>query len=149
MNLFASVSLAVSIACTLLAIFTFVQAKNRLHQIWGIFNINVAIWSFGLYLIGTTHSSSDALIYWRWTFVSNTFISVFLYHVVHTFCQLQGKRLLILTYLQGILFALVIIFYKSFLPEPNLIFDTIYYAKATPLVSLWLIIFSFITTFSF
>jgi len=149
MNLFASISLTVSILCALLAIFTFLQARNQMHRIWGIFNLNVALWSLGLYFVGIAQSSSQALLYWKLTFVPNTFIAVFFYHVVYSFCQLQGKRFLIFAYLQGILFALIILFYKPFFTELNLIFNTIYFAKATPLVSLWLSIFSFITGFVF
>lgn len=149
MNLFAWISLIVSISCALLAIFTFLQAKNRTHWVWGIFNLNVSLWCLGLFLVGVAQSAQAALFYWRLTLVPNTFISIFLYHLIYSLCQLKEKRLLILIYLQGILFAIISLFYKPFLAEVDLIFNRIYFAKATPLISLWLSVFSFITGIAF
>ena len=149
MNLFASISLIVSISCALLAIFTLLHARNQTHRIWWIFNINVAIWCLGLYFIGISQSPSEAFYYWKLTLVFNTFISVFLYHVVYSFCQMQVKRFLVFAYLQGIFFAFIIMFYKPFITDLNFIFNSIYYPNPTPLFSLWLFIFSFITLFSF
>lgn len=149
MSLFTWISLIVAISCALLAIFTFLQARKQIHFILGIFNVNVALWCLGLYLVGIAHSPLQAIFYWKLALVPNVFISVFLYHLVYAFCQLNEKRLLILVYLQGILFALSALLYKPFLTEVSLIFNTIYFAKDTPLISLWLSIFSLITGIAF
>ena len=149
MSLFALISLIVSISCASMATLTFLQARNRVHWVWGIFNLNVALWCLGLFLAGVAQSSQMSLLYWRLALVSNTFISVFLYHLIYSLCKLNEKRLLILIYLQGVLFALIALFYKPFLSEVRLIFNTIYYAKATPLISLWFLVFSFTTGIAF
>ena len=117
MNLFSSISLTVSILCALLAVFTFVQARNQIHRIWGIFNLNVALWCLGLYFIGMSQTPQQAVLYWRFTFVANTFIAVFLYHLVYSFCHLKGKKFLIFVYSQGIFFNLIYLFSPTFAQE--------------------------------
>jgi len=149
LSLFASISLIVSILCAFLAIFTFLQAKNQIHHIWVIFNANLFFWCLGLYFIGIAGSQSQALFYWRLSLVPNTFISVFLYHLVYSFCQLEEKRFLTFVYLQGIFFSILALFHNGFVKDLNIIFDTIYFAKATPAMSAWLLTFSFITCVAF
>jgi len=145
----ALISLVVSMACGFLAIFTLLKAKHQIHYTWGIFNANLFLWCLGLYFIGIAESESQALFYWKLSLVPNTFIPVFFYHLVYSFCQLQEKRFLAFVYLQGILFSVLALFDDTFVNKLNLIFDSIYFAKATPGMSAWLLVFLFITCVAF
>jgi len=149
LSLFALISLIVSISCALLAIFTFIQAKNKIHQIWGVFNADVALWCMGLYFVGISQTSLEASFYWKLAFVSNTFISALFYHLIYSFCQLKERRLLFLIYLQALLFSFTILFSNQFVNDMNLIFGSIFFPKDTLVLSLWLFTFALITGVAF
>jgi len=149
MNLFLLTNIAISSLCGALAIFTFFQGKNKTHFIWAIFNTIVSVWALALYFVATSKSPAEAISYWKIVLIPNTFISILLYHLVHSFCDLKGKRFLFFAYLQGLIFALYILFPNSSIGESIYIFDSIYYVKASIFFSIWLSFFTFITAWSF
>ncbi len=149
MSSFSLISLTVSIFCALLTIFVFLQAKNKVHYIWGAFNANVALWCLGLYFVGIAQSPQQAILSWKFTFVGNTFIAVFLYHLIHSFCNLKDHKFLAFVYSQGIFFSLFYLLLPIFPKDIPLRFNQIYYYTTSPLFNIWLAVFSFITILSF
>lgn len=149
MSLFAFASISLSILSAGLAIFIFLQARQKTHFVWACFNSTVAIWGLGLFLIGISGTEQDAIFHWRWTFAFNTLIPIFFYHLIHSFCKLKERWLLIALYLEGFSFVPFILFPGLFVKNANLIYDSIYLFVPSPLYYIWLILLAFITLLSF
>jgi signal transduction histidine kinase len=140
MNLFTITGLLVTIFCLILSIVIFKFASNRIHYIWGTFNLVVTLWSFGTYLAGISSNASQALFFWKLTYVFAAFISVMFLHLVHLFCRIKRRSLLIFAYVQALCFIPIIIGTNLFFNSTTLIFKNIFYHNATPLFSLFMII---------
>ena len=131
LNLFAFAGLSVAISCFILAIFIWRFAQNQSHRLWALFNVMVACWAAGTALVGV--STDPELAAWNWKLAvgSATFISIFFYHFVISFCQIERTKMLILAYLQGFLFLASIMFTNLFINEIYYLSkSSIYYFKA-------------------
>ncbi len=148
MSLFAIAGLSVSISCIILAIFILKHAQNQMQHLWGFFNILVALWACGTYLVGISATNSEAILYWKLTYAAANFISVGFYHLIYCFCALKKRKLLFFAYIQSLL-SLPAIFSDLFIHETIHIFKSIFYFKATVLFSLWFSIWSIIICSSF
>ncbi len=148
MSLFSLANLSIAILCISLAVAILPQAKNYAHRIWAIFNIIVALWALGLYFVGISGTPEKGILFWKWTFIPNTFIPVLFYHLIHAYCNLRDKKILIFVYVLGGSFIPTIPI-NYFVSEPILLFNSIYYFKPTPVFILWSIFFISITTLSF
>jgi len=148
-SLFVGISLTVSISCVLLAIFTFMNAQNRSHYIWGIFNLTVAAWGLGIFLVGLAVTPEDALIRWKLTYLPCIFIPVVFYHLVTEFCEIKKLGLLFFSYIQGFLFAPLIVFSDFVIGDTFYLFDSIHYHKVTFLFVVWLGLWFFIVGLAF
>jgi len=148
-NLFSSISLSVSIFCSILAVCIFKYAKGKIHYLWACFNIAAAIWALGEYFAGSATTAQNALLSWRLAYGSATFISVFFYHLVCSFAQIKKPKTLLFVYLQGLVFFVFICFSDHYIHSTIPVFDIPYYQKATPLFSLWLMLWIGIVCLSF
>ena len=99
MNLFAISGILLGITSSLLALTLLVYGKSRLHRLWALFNISVAVWGFGCYLVGIATDKSMALLAWRFAHVGGLFVAVFFHHMICEFCELKRKKLIVLSYL--------------------------------------------------
>ena len=131
------------------AFIVFAFSTKKVHQIWAIFNVIVAVWGLTNFIAGMSSTPERALIFWRLTFLPLTFISVVFYHVVIEFCQIKRPRMLSFTYIQGFLFLLVIIFFNNFINSTFYAFGSIYYYKTTLLFNIWTIPWYVITGAAF
>ncbi len=77
MNLFAIAGLILGITCLLLAIFVFFLRKTKLHNIWVFFNLAVAIWGIGCFIVGIASTEPRALLGWKFAHVGGIFVAVF------------------------------------------------------------------------
>jgi signal transduction histidine kinase len=132
MNLFSIVSLSVCLLCTILGLFAFSQIKNRLHLIWALFNLDIAIWSAGTFLAGIAGTESAARIDWKLSHIGVLFIPVLFYHTVHLFLASKNKTILFLLYLQAAIFSVLLIFTDFIIYPIKYLFGSIYYYVATP-----------------
>ena len=140
MNLFSVASLSVAILCTLLAFILFAYSTKKVHRIWAIFNVIVAMWGLAIFFVGISMTPERALIFWRLTYLPCTFISVVFYQVVAEFCGIRRSQMLFFAYSQGILFVPLIIFSDYFVGSTFYVFDSIHYHKATILFAVWVLI---------
>ena len=76
-NIFSFSGLLLGLTGTVLVIIILRLRKSKLHSLWMLFNIAVALWGWGAFFIGKTASSHEALILWRVSYVPILFISVF------------------------------------------------------------------------
>jgi two-component system, NtrC family, sensor histidine kinase HydH len=142
-------SLSVATLCALLAFVVFAYSTKKVHKIWAIFNVIVAMWGLAIFLAGMSTTAERALIFWRLTYLPCTFISIVFYHVIAEFCEIRRQRMLSFAYIQGILFALLIIFSDYFVSSTFYVFDSIHYHKATFLFAIWLVLWFVIVASAF
>jgi signal transduction histidine kinase len=136
MNLFAFISLSVTLCCLALSIFIFRNAKTNTHKIWAFFNLMVSLWAFGTFLAGVSKTPDQAIISWRLTYCLGALVPSTFYHFIHSFCELRKTRVLKGIYLLGISFMPITIFASDFINKTNYVFDSIYYHIATPLFNI-------------
>ena len=140
---FSLIGLSLAIVCTTLAAIIFRVRSSRLHSVWMLFNVTVALWGWGSFLIGRVSSPPLALFLWKLAYIPVTFIAVFFFHFIYEFCRLRSPKLLSLIYLQGAL-TFIGLFTNIFIEKVNLIFSNLYYAYLTVYgriaLSIWIII---------
>lgn len=140
MTLFAAVSLLVSLFCFILSLIIFKYAYLHLHRIWALFNLGVCSWSLGLFLVGISRSSDEAVMSWRYAYGTGAFVIAGFYHFMYILCGLKDKSVLQLIHALAIVFSLIIFFSPRFINTQNiiLIHNEIYYHQATLLYSIFM-----------
>lgn len=131
MSLFALSGLSITFTCLALFFVILFYGKTKIHKIWAIFNLVVAVWGIGTYLAGKADSPESALFGWRIAFGGALFISVFFYHTVCIFGDLERKKTLIYAYSQAILFNVISLTTEKVFSNWHILFNSIYYNRAT------------------
>ncbi len=135
MNLFAFSGLLLGVTCTILALIVGLYKKTKLQYVWIIFNIVIAIWGFGAFLIGKATTSSSALLSWKIAHVGVIFIPVCFFHTICIFSdiEIKRKRYIFYAYLQGLIF-LVLNFTGILIYKVKFVFNSIYYNEPANLL---------------
>lgn len=131
MNLFAFSGMLLGTTCLALVLIIAFYGKTRLHRVWLLFNVAVAIWGFGSFFIGIASNPSSALTSWKFATIGAIFLSVFFYHMSCIFCNVEEARrkLIIFAYVQAFFFLLLIPT-NFFVTKVNFIFDSLYYLRS-------------------
>jgi signal transduction histidine kinase len=135
MNFFFSLlGLILGTTCLLLVFILSIYRKTKIRLIWLLFNLAVAIWGFGAFLIGRATTPSSAITAWRLSHIGVIFISVFFFHTAITLCDIEAKRkkIIIFAYLQGLFFS-VLNATPLFISKIRVVLDSIYYNQSTGL----------------
>jgi signal transduction histidine kinase len=143
MNPFAVAGLLLGITSLLLALIVFVQGRTKLHLIWVFFNLAVAIWGFGCFIVGNASNESVALLGWRFAHVGGIFVAVFFYHMVYIFSGLKRRKSLIAVYLIGLFFLLLNVSTNQLINRTRFVFNLHYNDATWPfsvLVALWILL---------
>lgn len=143
MNVFALLGLLLGITCLFLSIVLAIYGKTKLHRIWTLFNLSAAIWGFGCFIVGMSIDKSTALFGWRFAHVGGLFVSVFFYHMVAAFYDLERKKTIVAVYSFGLISLSLNLFTDQFISRTRYVFN-LHYNDSTPLftviLSLWLLI---------
>jgi len=131
MNLFSLSGLAITVTCLGLFLIIVIYGKTKIHRLWAVLNIVVSIWGVGTYLVGNAKSPQEALISWRIAFSGALYISVFFYHTVCVFGNLDRRRTLVFVYSQAIFFNLLSITTEKVFTNWHILFGSLYYNQAT------------------
>jgi signal transduction histidine kinase len=127
---FLSISgILLSFTCLILAIIISYFGKQKIHKIYALLNICVAIWGVGLYFIGNRNLSKDsALFWWKIAHIGGMLIPVTFFHTMLELCHIKKRRVLIFFYFQAFFFIfLTILGYIGWKLE--LLFNAFYYIK--------------------
>ncbi len=130
MNLFALASLSLGVICFFLAFIIFINAKKRLHFIWGFMNVAITIFGFGTFLVGISKTYDRAFLSWQIAFLGIPYIAVLFYHIVHEFCNLKSRWFLWFAHVHGALFALTAISTRWIVNDLEFRFGQLYYYVA-------------------
>jgi len=142
MNLFAIAGLFfVAIPALIVGPLVLIKSRKKVHLIWAAFLSSVVWWGFGIYKIATSAEMVKTFFWLRIAEIGVILIPVFLVHFVITFLGLKRKIFLILFYLVSGIFLYFNIFTDYFLNELYFAFNQFYYPIATPLYTLFIIMF--------
>lgn len=141
MNVFAITGLFVGIPSVIVGIFTFLKSYKRVHYIWGLFSLSVALWGFGIYQIAVTTDIASSIFWWRIAEIGVIFIPVFLTHFVIDFLNLDKKLFISALYLIAFVLVYCDIFTNYFVNEVRFVFGKFYYITATLLYTLFICMF--------
>jgi len=128
--LFSFLGLLCGVFCLILALTALIFGKTKIHRILTFFNISVAIWGLGYFIVGRSSLESNALFGWRFSQVGGNFIAVFFYHIVSLFCGLRRKISLITIYIWGAFFLFFCFVTDLLFAKTRLVYN-IYYNDAT------------------
>jgi signal transduction histidine kinase len=142
MNLFAISGLLISIPCFILGIFTFFKGRSKQHYLWAAFSFSVAVWGLGGYIIANITDQSQALFWWRLTYVGVILIPILLAHFVAEFLQLEKRGLIIFGYLVTAVFLFFNLGSDLFINQVRFVFGQFYYlSDPTVLYNLFVVWF--------
>jgi two-component system cell cycle sensor histidine kinase/response regulator CckA len=144
MNLFAFSGILLGTTCLILLLIIGLYGKTRLHRIWFLFNVAIALWGFGAFFVGKATTPSSALASWKFAHIGIIFISVFFYHTMSVFCDIEKARrpFILFAYLQGFFF-LILDISNHFITTVTIISGSLYFYEASGLLyalflSLWI-----------
>ncbi len=131
LNPFAFAGLLLGFTCLVVTIILVKFGKSHIHRTWALFNIAVAVWGIGAFLIGTATDITKAEFYWKLAHVGIIFIPVFLFHVIYILCDLNQKKLLFSVYFLASIFLLLNLFAPKgvFTSDLYFAFSSFYYAS--------------------
>ena len=108
MNAFAISGLLIGISSLLFGIFVFVKNRtSKINRLFTLLVISVTIWGLGSYKVGLTIDPSEALFWWRITYIGIILIPVLFCHFVYLFLELKKRKLLYLIYFFGLFFLIL------------------------------------------
>ncbi|MEW6101233.1 MAG: ATP-binding protein [Candidatus Omnitrophota bacterium] len=131
MNIFALAGLSCGISCFILALFTFVYGKLKIHRILVVFNIAVAIWGIGCFIVGQSKTEELALFGWKFAHIGGIFVAISFFHLVSVFCDLRRRNIILFSYGIGLFFLYLNIFTNILINKTRFIFNSLYYNKVT------------------
>ncbi len=133
MNLFSLSGLLITLTCLVVIIISF-RGKSYLQRLWGVFNVFVAVWGLGGYLVTKCSSPEKALLAWRIAHLGVIFIPITFYHVVCIFTRKKNNVTLFLMYFIGLIISIINLFTPYFISRVEYLFGSIFYAKADFLI---------------
>ena len=109
MTPFALSGLLILITSLSLGVFILLKTPSILtNRLWAYFNFAIALWGLSSYEIGMAHNPQDALLWLKIGHVGVIVLPIFLLHFTHFFLEIKNKLLIIITYLIGALFIILL-----------------------------------------
>ncbi len=149
MNLFSIINLLITISGLTLAYFIARYAENKAHRLWAYFNLAVATWSLGAFLVGISHNSTQALFFWKIAYTGSVFISIGFYHFVSAYYKLNRTKIILFCYAQAIFFSILFLFTGLCINKTKLLFNSLYYNQITPFFNIFFMLWGIIVLYSF
>lgn len=148
MNVFAIAGLSCAISCITLSLIAHFFGKTKLHRLLFVFNIVVAVWGLGLFLIGIADSESNALFSWKFAHAGSFLIGPIFYHIVSVFSGKRSKPLLYFGYLQAIITVVIGVGTDIIFDKTRFVYGLHYY-KANPVYVIAVIFYLFFVILSY
>ncbi len=134
-------NLVVGLICGSLIIVLLKYGSKKIHYIWALFNLSIALWGFGAFLVGMAKDSSTAFIFWMIAFIGSLPASTIFYHVIVVIGDLKRTKTLIVLYIYSLIFYLLSVFNLAGI-RMEYIYNSLYYVRGTDyrlvlLVAIW------------
>src|SRR3989344_3372818 len=141
MNILSVTGLIIFIASIVLALYSLLNSKKRIHLIWSFFSFSVALWGFGIFEFAKTQNIEQSLFWWRVAEIGVILIPVFLTHFVYEFLGRTKVWFIFLLYSVSGVFIVLNLFTNLLIRNLRFSFDQFYYITATPLYTTLIVIF--------
>ncbi|TSD02815.1 MAG: hypothetical protein Athens071416_454 [Parcubacteria group bacterium Athens0714_16] len=141
MNILSVVGLIIAIASAVLAVYSFVNTKQKIHFIWGLFSTSVALWGLGIFKFASSVELENSVFWWRIGEIGVIFIPIFLTHFVYEFLNRKKKNIIYILYFISSIFLFFNIFTDYFFGPVRFIFDQFYYITPTPVYTVMVVLF--------
>lgn len=148
MNAFAISSLLCGSSSFVLAIFSFLAGRSLAYRLLMLFNLSVAIWGFGCFMVATSQNEGSGLIGWKVAHLGGTFIAPIFYHLVTVLYGIRRQGILVLGYLQGVILNTVNFISDLVMDRVRVAFG-FFYNEATPLYTVGVLIFLLLIALSY
>lgn len=147
-NLFAVVGLLVAVCCSSLAFITLAAGKTKIHRLLTLFNVAVAFWGAGGFIVGISDQESSAIFGWKIAHLGGVFVSILFFHLTSVFCKIHKPSFLIFGYAQAIIFNWLIWVDNSLFTKTRFTYG-LYYNDATVFFYLAVFCYLFLVIDSF
>ena len=106
-NFISASFVTISITCLALSLLISRFGREKIHRLWSLFNISLAGWALACF-IGTISKDPKASLFW-WTLgqLSGIWCTAFFFHVVCILCNINRRFILILGYVNAIVFDIL------------------------------------------
>jgi len=148
MNTFAIAGISCGISCMILALITLAFGRLKIHRLLAFFNIAVAIWGFGGFIVGIANNEPTAIFGWKFAHIGGMFVSILFFHLVCIFCTIHRRWLLIFGYLQAIVFNFISWIPDKLITKARFVYG-LYYNDATIVFSLAVFSYVLLVSLSF
>jgi signal transduction histidine kinase len=142
LNLFAIGGLVLTISCLAVMLVNVVFGRKKVNFIWSLFNLSVAIWGFGAFMVVASSGTQKILFWWKVNHIGVIWMPVFILHTVYLLTSKVNKKILIFAYVQAVFFQIIellptLLFFKDL----RLVFSSFHYvtlgALYHPFFLLW------------
>jgi len=132
-----------STTCLALAVIVIAYGRRDVHRKWAIFNICVSIWGLGMFFLGRKGiTPAEAQFWWKFAHTGGIYIPVVFLHTTLDICEIRGRKIMWLFYLQASFFAgLVLSGHTGWTLE--YMFDSFYYVRYENIIYLLITLFWF------
>ncbi len=147
MNFFGVTGIFIFLTSFILGVFILLKShKTRIHTIWGIFSLAVAIWGGGVVLISRARSPEEALLFWRLTHIGIILIPVLFYSFVQSFLGYKSLIGKLIVYGLGACFSLINItdilgWSNLFIRHVRYVFNQFYYDSSPSILYALFVVF--------
>jgi len=148
MNLFAVAGLSVGCSCLFLTAITLYFGKTRLHSLLFLFNLAVAAWGIGIFLVGIANNEAEAKFAWKVAHAGGLFVAPLFYHLMCSWCEVRHKTVYFFAYGQALCIAAIFIFSDFFVKNLRYVFD-IYFINANFMYVLGIIFYIVLIVLSY
>lgn len=147
LNPLAIAAILTAITCFILAFLISIYKKTQFHQIWLLFNLSIAGWALFVFLATISTDPTRAYLLWRIAHAIGIYVSIFFFHAVCIFCNLNYRKLIVASYGYGVVWPAVLFINNGNLlhkyPGTKFLFNSIFYLQVHKLnflvlLSLWI-----------
>ncbi len=124
--------IVIALAMAVLAGIMFMLGTKRTHYLWGVFSVATAIWAAGFYLVTLSETPTEAIFWWKVSFVGIIFVPFTFFHFVIEFINVAWLNrikpiLLIVLYLICATFLVLNVGTNLMVNDVTFLFNELYY----------------------
>lgn len=147
-------SLLSSLSIVFLSLMMFTLGKTRMHYLWGIFNMTVALWAGAFYVVTIATTPENAILWWKISYIGIILIPFTFYHFVLEFINIPRfnvHKAIKLSLLYGLAVVLVVcdIVSNAIIGGVRPLFEEFYYGQPGFLHPYFFVFYVALVSYSF
>jgi len=148
LNLFSVGGLVLTICCLAVIAVNLIFGRKKVNYIWSLFNLSVAIWGFGAFMVGISGIQQQPWFWWKINHIGVIWMPVFVLHTAYLLTTKVNKKIVIFGYVQAVCFQIVELLPTTlFFENMRVVFSSFYYVTLgylyTPFFILWVLLVAY------